>query len=48
VAECEASGEWPGAHPEAETLELPPWTWGETSDDIRILEGVSPLTKETR
>jgi exodeoxyribonuclease VIII len=47
VAACEASGEWPGAYPERQALELPPWTWGEgLGDEIRIIEGVSPLQRD--
>lgn len=38
VAECEASGEWPGRYPERVDLELPPWTFeGELSDEIEVL-----------
>lgn len=32
VAECEASGTWPGAHPEIETLDVPGWYYGDGGD----------------
>lgn len=32
VAECEASGTWPGAHPEVETLDVPGWYYGDGGD----------------
>lgn len=32
VAECEASGNWPGAHPEVETLDVPGWLYGDGGD----------------
>lgn len=36
VAECEASGQWPGAHPEVETLDVPGWYYGDGGDDLTI------------
>lgn len=36
VAECEASGTWPGAHPEVETLDVPGWYYGDGGDDLTI------------
>jgi len=40
VRECEDSGHWPGAHQEAEVLELPAWTWGDDEESaVSIIEG---------
>lgn len=36
VAECEASGTWPGAHPEIETLDVPGWYYGDGGDSLTI------------
>ncbi|MCR4339708.1 MAG: hypothetical protein NUW01_07465 [Gemmatimonadaceae bacterium] len=38
IVEHEASGEWPGALPHIEVLELPPWAWGEDEDQLIVEE----------
>lgn len=38
LAECEASGEWPGRFPERQELELPPWAYADQlTDEIEVL-----------
>lgn len=36
VAECEASGRWPGRHEDVVELLLPPWAWGDDEDMIEV------------
>lgn len=46
VADCTASGEWPGAYPDEDTFDLPAWFYAQEERDgdaeIKILEGLAP------
>lgn len=48
LAECRATGEWPGRYAEAMTLELPPWALDDGTDEILILEGRAPRPEVAR
>jgi hypothetical protein len=37
LAECEASGEWPGRYPERVELELPPWAYPSDDSDDELI-----------
>lgn len=36
LAECHASGRWPGAHPTETPLTLPPYIWGDSEDPSEL------------
>ena len=36
LAECQSSGEWPGAHPTETPLTLPPYIWGDSEDPAEL------------